>query len=155
MPRFPSWFMICAAAIAGAAAGPPARAWGRSGYTGAVVVSARPILRMPRAPQPTRAEAPRQAIGSGAIRNRNLGHEPKQTVIEVWPYVPLDDGGYVEMPVGDAAVDTPNVIVVGNTPAANAKPSGAEPLPDYSYVPGCRAIPNGYTCDTHQHAAAP
>jgi hypothetical protein len=43
----------------------------------------------------------------------------------------------------------PQVIVISGSNYAQGPmaPAPGDP-PDYSYVPGCHAIPNGYHCDT-------
>lgn len=153
MTRLTFRLMTCAAAVAGAAASYSARAWERSGYIAAPVVSAPRMAHA--APAPTRVKVPRQVTGLSPIRTHNLAHEPKQAVVEIWPYLAADGGTYVGPPAAGAASDAPEVIVVGSLPATSPAASAAEPLPDYSYVPGCHAIPNGYTCDTHRHEGSP
>lgn len=63
-----------------------------------------------------------------------------------WPYFPAFDA----YPLSDSsAAPQPQVIVVsGGAGGAAADP---RPQADYSFVAGCRAIPNGYHCDPPQH----
>lgn len=54
--------------------------------------------------------------------------------------------------VGSERQAGPYVIVIADS--LNRAPERTAPslLPDYSYVPGCHAIPNGYHCDTGPNA---
>lgn len=51
----------------------------------------------------------------------------------------------VQAPAVEAAPAQPQVIVINTDRAGHTV---AEVAPDFSYVPGCRAIANGYHCDT-------
>jgi hypothetical protein len=70
--------------------------------------------------------------------------------LSIWPDGVLTSQ-YDVPPVQEVPQATPEVIIVGGTvggtgPAPSDDPASRTP-PDYSYVPGCRAIPNGYHCD--------
>jgi hypothetical protein len=75
----------------------------------------------------------------------------------IWPYSSLTDATPLDVPPGqNEAPSSPSVIVMSGLP--NGVPDRAVPEtpPDYGYIAGCRAIPNGYHCDTpHNAAVAP
>ena len=47
----------------------------------------------------------------------------------------------------------PQVIVLSNSPQPG--PAAPQAQMDFGYVPGCRAIPNGYHCDPARHEGQP
>jgi hypothetical protein len=69
------------------------------------------------------------------LRLRHRGQLESGFPVGVWPYGSYPGVIPVEVPVGAAAVT-----------AQNTAPSAASPeaLPDFSYVPGCRAMQGGY-----------
>lgn len=81
----------------------------------------------------------------GDVRLRRLNRSQYSLPILGWPYAPfLDTAGFPvenETPVG------PEVIILSNSPPAGSAPAAPQALADYSYILGCRAIPNGYHCD--------
>jgi hypothetical protein len=148
MSRLACVFMMCAVASHPALAG--------EGFAhGGARVSAPRVAHALRAFRAARGEAPRRVVAADTVPGRDAAHVRRPVAIVVWPYAPIDGIPSIETPAGDTGAEAPNVIVVERAPMAGAGPSGAEPLPDYGYVPGCRAIPNGYACDTRQQAAAP
>jgi hypothetical protein len=91
----------------------------------------------------------------GGTARRNSG------LAGFWPYPwwPIDttEGWPIDTTqaqVGTAAPSEPQVIVVSgsNYTQERIAPTPGDP-PDYSYVPGCHAIPNGYHCDAPRHEA--
>jgi hypothetical protein len=79
----------------------------------------------------------------------------------IWPYPwwPIDttQGWPIDTTpaqVGTAVPSEPQVIVISSSNHAQGRtaPPPGDP-PDYSYVPGCHAIPNGYHCDAPGHEA--
>ena len=62
-----------------------------------------------------------------------------------WPYGPYI--GATESMVPDGAPVQPQVVVLTNAPQPAPAPATAPVPMDLGYVPGCRAIPNGYHCD--------
>jgi hypothetical protein len=91
---------------------------------------------------------PRQINVADELRRRGRGPFENGFPIGAWTYWPYIDT------VSSQAPAAPTVIVASAapTPASQQKPS--DQLPDYSYIPGCHAIPNGYHCDTTQKPAA-
>jgi hypothetical protein len=92
---------------------------------------------------------------TASIRNNRGGSrsddDRRGTAILGWPYYPT----FEEIPVTANDVPSqPQVIVVSG--GAGAAPSRGAPDagPDYSFVAGCRAIPNGYHCDPPRQGAA-
>jgi hypothetical protein len=68
--------------------------------------------------------------------------------IGVWPYWSPIDMPLMEVPpVGTPAASNLPVIVVSGLANGAQQRTAPETRPDYSYVAGCRAIPNGYHCD--------
>ena len=54
------------------------------------------------------------------------------------------DSQIAEYPPAPDPLSQPQVIVIHPD---NRGPTVAEAAPDYGYIPGCQAIPNGYHCD--------
>jgi hypothetical protein len=83
----------------------------------------------------------------GGAAGRNSG------LAGFWPYPwwPIDT---TQAQVGTAAPSEPQVIVISSSNYAQGRiaPAPGDP-PDFSYVPGCHAIPNGYHCDAPRHEA--
>jgi hypothetical protein len=84
---------------------------------------------------------------NGFSRNRDarfLGGSP----IGIWPFFPFFDTLPIQAPsVASETPSSPVVIVMSDM--SDRAPERATPgtLPDYGYVAGCHAIPNGYHCD--------
>jgi hypothetical protein len=90
--------------------------------------------------------ARRLAIGNHALRG---GRDLADTLgpIGFWPL--WSDYGAVPMVVpigGGEGLAGPSVVSIAPDSASEQTASAA--MPDYSYVRGCYAIPNGYHCDT-------
>jgi hypothetical protein len=104
-----------------------------------------------------RFDAGSPRIGAGPLNQpgdfiRTRGVSGNVGSVVGWPYLwPLDSTPGVISLTGSDAPSTPQVIVVAGS-AADAPPRSA-PDPDYGYVPGCRAIPGGYHCDTQRRPA--
>jgi hypothetical protein len=79
----------------------------------------------------------------GAPRNRES--------LLIWPYSSIDGAIPVEVPVAGSEVSSDPQVIMIPGPAGGAPGQTAPEAPaDYSYVPGCHAIPNGYHCDASQ-----
>ena len=65
----------------------------------------------------------------------------------VWPSGPYTSADFPA--IQDQTPVSPEVIILSNSPQVGFPPSPPPPaIPmDFGYVPGCRAIPNGYHCD--------
>jgi hypothetical protein len=85
-------------------------------------------------------------FGRGRGVARNIGP------VVAWPYLWSLDAGpqVIQMPGSDPPSAQPLIIAAGPPPQSY----GPAPLPDFSYVAGCHAIPGGYHCDPPQPAAA-
>jgi hypothetical protein len=59
-----------------------------------------------------------------------------------WPY---NGNGYESVQQAQDAPSEPQVVVIRTD--GNGRMTSAEAAPDYGYVQGCHAIPNGYHCD--------
>jgi hypothetical protein len=118
--------------------------------------SGRVVIGTPRA-FISRPAMARRAISAQRFRPFN-GDRLRQRVLTgfpasgIWPGFGWPDTQYVEVPTTtDGASQTqlqPHIVVVQSDTAAH---TASEPPPDFGYVPGCRAIPNGYHCDTLPH----
>ena len=100
----------------------------------------------------TGGTTPAWAWGGGRAEARGAGHAgvcgDRQPCREgpsgyggpgsVWPYLGATEPA-------TATPVAPEVVVVGGAPQAGGVPAPA--AMDFGYVPGCRAIPNGYHCD--------
>jgi hypothetical protein len=77
--------------------------------------------------------------------------------IAIWPFFSSIDTTPTEAPlVGSEVSSNTPVIVISGSPNGAPDRAVSEKSLDYSYVAGCRAIPNGYHCDApHNEAAAP
>jgi hypothetical protein len=140
-------------AVAGALPASAARVGGAhaSGHIGSVHVP----MHSAQTPIAGRFAARRRMLAGREFR---LGHHrtfERDFSGALWPYRPYSDG----LPSDDYSTDTeapaaPEVLV--NPWASNPVPKagGPEPPQDFSYVPGCHAIPNGYHCDG-QHQQEP
>jgi hypothetical protein len=94
---------------------------------------------------------PRIVAGHGGIRSNAFRRGTpffNQGLAGIWPY-PWWPTDTTPAQVGTAgAPSEPQVIVISGSnyaPGRIAPPPGDPP--DYGYVPGCHAIPNGYHCD--------
>jgi hypothetical protein len=68
-----------------------------------------------------------------------------------WPY--SWPTGTTPVAAGQGPSD-PSVIVISSVPNLAPVQTPPQAPPDYSYVPGCHAVPNGYHCDVHPNAGA-
>ena len=84
----------------------------------------------------------------GGTARRNPG------LAGIWPIIPRWPIDTTQAQVGTAIPSEPQVIVISSSNYAQGRiaPAPGDP-PDYSYVPGCHAIPNGYHCDAPRHEA--
>jgi hypothetical protein len=77
--------------------------------------------------------------------------------ITIWPYSPYTDTAPMDVPLTQSEVlPSPPVILMSGLSSGGLDRTGPETRPDFSYVAGCHAIPNGYHCNTpHKEAMAP
>jgi hypothetical protein len=70
--------------------------------------------------------------------------------VAILPYAYSVEAVPVERPVTrDEAAGNPYVVAISRSTSDVPEPTTAPAMPpDYSYVPGCVAIPNGYHCKT-------
>lgn len=86
---------------------------------------------------------------SNNLRFKRLVHNQVGLPATIWPYAPFVDTSATQ-PAQDedqSPAQQPQVIILssGQQPESDY---AAQQLPsDFSYVRGCRAIPNGYHCD--------
>lgn len=66
-----------------------------------------------------------------------------------WPY-----GAFVPA-IQDQTPVSPEVIILTNAPRVGLPPPTSPAAMDFGYIPGCRAIPNGYHCDPARHEGQP
>jgi hypothetical protein len=87
-------------------------------------------------------------------RHAQLQNGPRITIWPYWSFVgttPIDTP-----PIQSELAPIPPVIVMPGLPNGVPEPQAPEAPLDYGYVEGCRAIPNGYHCDTpHNATVAP
>jgi hypothetical protein len=143
--------LIATGAAAPALARDGVNMFGVAGFpSGFVMHSARPIMRNSVVTPHMTARADVQ----NDLRFRR--HTRLQNGLPIiWPYSSFTDATPLEvLPSQDESPSSPSVIVISGLP--NGLPDHAVPEapPDYSYIAGCRAIPNGYHCDTPQNGTA-
>lgn len=126
--------LLVAAGCALAAGAMPAWAWDGTGRLSPLVGRSVPPVRAGRAEE-FRFHG-RSGLNGGSA-------------VVIWPDTSLLDTAPEEVtaPPEPPAPAGPEVIVLGTQPHGTSEPAVRQPLPDYGYVPGCRAIPNGYHCD--------
>lgn len=109
-----------------------------------------PILRTGRFGTPGIVGGPRNFQNNVFRRG---GAFPNSGLAGIWPY-PWWPTDTMPAQVGTAVPSAPQVIVISSSNYAQGRipPTPGDP-PDYSYVPGCQAIPNGYHCETPVHEA--
>jgi hypothetical protein len=117
-----------------------------------------PIFRSGRIGTPGLLAGSR-GVRNGVFRRGAPFRNPDLAGIWPYPWWPIDttQGWPIDtMPaeVGTAVPSEPQVIVISgsNYAQGHIAPPPGDP-PDYSYVPGCHAIPNGYHCDVLGHEA--
>jgi hypothetical protein len=89
------------------------------------------------------------------LRFRRHSQSQNGQPITLWPYSSFTDTLPMDVSPGQSEFpSSPSVIVMSGLP--NGVPDRAIPEtpPDYGYIAGCRAIPNGYHCDTPHNGTA-
>jgi hypothetical protein len=136
---------------------PGARGLGVRG-SGAVAFQPAPFVRVPprliRDNVAPRAVPRQYIVGNDRLLRRGDRFE-NDWPIGIWPFWPGFDAIPMVAP-SNASDDpaNPPVIVVSGSPNDAPERMASATLPDYSYVAGCHAIPNGYHCDVPHDAAA-
>jgi hypothetical protein len=76
--------------------------------------------------------------------------------IAIWPYQSFTDTTPMDIvaPIQSEVAPSPPIIVISGLPNGVPDRTVPETPPDYGYIAGCRAIPNGYHCDAPHNAAA-
>jgi hypothetical protein len=98
---------------------------------------------------------PRQYIIGNDLLLRRGDRFENGWPIGIWPFWPdFDTIPTVVPPSGSEGPGSPSVVVVSGSPNGAPERTASATLPDYSYVAGCHAIPNGYHCDVPHDAAA-
>jgi hypothetical protein len=125
---------------------------GMAGFpSGFAIHTARPIMR-------NRVVTPHIAARDTDVQNdlRFRRHTQLQngSQITIWPYSSFTDTTPLDVPQNQSEVpaSTP-IIVMSGLPNGVPDRTVPETPPDYGYIAGCRAIPNGYHCDTPHNAA--
>jgi hypothetical protein len=148
--RFSTAFILVGLLASQADARSTAAFSGGTGFFGGVVIGAphhfaRPIIAQHRFIAAQRFRALH-------LQNRRLHSLTGFPIGGIWPGFWWPNTQVVEVP---AAVEEtaqpqmqPQIIIIRSDTAAHTVP---EPPPDFGYVSGCHAIPNGYHCDTSAH----
>jgi hypothetical protein len=120
---------------------------------------ARSHVVTPRNSVRNRAFMARNVIGfQNDFRFRNRNQLQNSWPLSGWPYYSWP--GYYSWPMDTtpATVDggpaSPSVIVISAVPDRGPERTVPQTPADYSYVPGCHAVPNGYHCDVSPNAGA-
>jgi hypothetical protein len=96
---------------------------------------------------------PARGMGHGVVwggpRLPRQGHSRYGVPGRSWPSGPYTSA---DVPAfQDETPVSPEVIVLTSSPPFGAPPAMPPAQMDFGYVPGCRAIPNGYHCDPQPH----
>ena len=84
------------------------------------------------------------------VHDHHLGPQGSLPVA-IWPYEPyIDTPPTAVAPSESEAAPAPQVIIIQSDNSARYGPTRPDAPLDFSYVPECRAIPNGYHCGDHQ-----
>ena len=121
---------------------------GSGGFSGGIVIgaSAAHISRQFIARRPVLPAQRIRASNLQRLHQRSLAQNGIP-IGGIWPGFGWPDATQaVAAPAIDAtAQPQPEVIIMHSDTAAH---TASEPPPDFGYIPGCHAIPNGYHCDT-------
>jgi hypothetical protein len=130
-------------------------ALGRGGHQGASLAGlpATVSAHVSRTPIRSHAGTPRFA-GHNAFQSDRFGRRvalQNRESLLIWPYSSTDGVTPIEVPVAGSEVSSdPQVIIIPGPASSAPEQTTPEAPTDYSYVPGCHAIPNGYHCDASQ-----
>ena len=103
-------------------------------------------MHAPRASVGSVVGAPRVIVNHVGVQDYLRFHRQPVAVLP-YPWF-IDTPPIGASPVENATSADPYVIVIAAQPHPAPVRASPETPPDYSYVAGCRAIPNGYHCDT-------
>jgi hypothetical protein len=152
------WVLVVAALgfLGTSVAAPPALARGgvntgmvgfRSGFA---TQTARPSMR--------NGVVMRHIFARHADVQSGLRFRRSQLPITIWPYSSFTNTAPMDVPLNQSDVppSSPFVIEVSGAPNGGSNRTAPDTPPDFSYVAGCHAIPNGYHCDApHNETVAP
>jgi hypothetical protein len=143
--------MVSLATMVAILSSPPAPAWEGFSRFGTAGSPAMVSAHGSRAPLAKSGVKRGEVMRDGLFIHRQRHPRGAPPVI-IWPYLAFDDDytTQAEVPAETQAPIYPTVIVLADPKRQGEESSRADTPPDYSNVPGCRAIPNGYYCDTHR-----
>jgi hypothetical protein len=133
-------FLLCESQVT------PASAWDDFNRFGMIRVPSRIPMQSPG------ISMRRQMDARHGLRVRDHHLQPQGSwPVATWPYEPyIDMPPTAVAPSESAAASAPQVIIIQSDNPARVGPTKPEAPLDFSYVPECRAIPNGYHCGDHQ-----
>jgi hypothetical protein len=99
----------------------------------------------------------RHADVQNGLRFRRRTQLQNGLPITIWPYSSFTDTMPMDVPLTQSTVSSsPYVIAMSGVPNGGPDRTAPDTPPDFSYVAGCHAIPNGYHCDApHNETVAP
>jgi hypothetical protein len=132
--------LLCASQVT------PASAWDGFNRFGTIRMPSRIPMQSPG------ISMRRQMDVRHSLRVRDHHLQPQGSLpVAIWPYEPYIDTPLTEVaPTESEAAPAPQVIIIPSDNPARFRPTRPEAPLDFSYVPECRAIPNGYHCGDHQ-----
>jgi hypothetical protein len=136
----------------GLVGGAPGTAWGQVSRVGSGRASLGFSTHVLRAPLASRRSGNTVAMQRLRVQEgfglRRRGLTQNGLPAAIWPYG-LDTP--IEVPdAAEAVPSQPEVLVIAGSHGDLRENTTPRTPPDYSYVTGCHAIPNGYHCDnTH------
>ena len=147
LPMLTALSLLCASPVT------PASAWDGFNRFGMIRVPSRIPMQLPDGSMRHHFSGQRQMMD---VRHslRVHGHHLRSQgslPVAIWPYQPYIDTPLTAVaPTESEAAPAPQVIIIQSDNPARVRPTKPEAPPDFSYVPECRAIPNGYHCGDHQ-----
>src|ERR1700683_1839477 len=91
----------------------------------------------------------RDADVQNGLRFRRRTQLQNGLPITIWPYSPYTDSAPTDVPLTQSEVPpSPPVLLMSVLSNGGPDRPGPETPADFRYVAGCRAIPNGYHCNT-------
>ena len=158
MNRRTPWFL--AIAMLSLLGTTPVLAWNGTNRVSMPGLPSASSEHVPPARMPSSIVAPRIMARHIGIQDRLHFHRHAQSQnglpIVTWPYsLPFEVTPTEIRPDEDELPTTPQIIVMSGLPDLAPERIAPEAPPDYDYVAGCRAIPNGYHCEVPHKQAPP
>jgi hypothetical protein len=150
LPVLTTLSLLCASQVT------PASAWDGFNRVGMIRVPSRVPMQLPVVSMRRHLPGQQQMDIRHSLRIHDHHLRPQGSLpVAIWPYEPYIDTSPAQVaPTESEAAPAPQVIIIQSDNPARFRPTKPEAPLDFSYVPECRAIPNGYHCDDHKGATS-